>query len=202
MAMLAPALIGAGATLLGSILGKPKAKTSSLDKQVSQQYGQYMPQINEDLMGMANQEPSAQRGQFLDQAATIRRYADSQRGQSMRMLGQGGANSLGAGNMFAGIDLNTLRALMQNLQQYQQGQDTRKQGIYGQIAGNVGQNVGGAMSAQMQGQTNQANMMGSIGGGIGGLIQAYMQSQIKYPQAGGGGAPYQTQPINSNIQYA
>ncbi|MHB9105751.1 MAG: hypothetical protein ACYDCO_01730 [Armatimonadota bacterium] len=193
MAFLIPIAAAVAGAAAGSAFQK-KPKEPALDKQVAKQYSEYMPQINADLMQMAGGNPAYERGQFLDQAASIRRYADNQRTSSLRMLGPGGVNSMGAGNLFAGIDLDTLRMLAQNLQGYQQGRDQRKQGIYGQIAGNVGQNVGGAMQAQFGAQQNQANMMGSLGAGAGGLMQAYMLSQLQYPQT-----PYTTGPTNAPV---
>lgn len=189
MAMVAPALIGAGGAILSSILGKSKSSTGPLDKAVAGQYKEYMPRVNEELWGMYGQEPAYQRGQFLDQAAAIRRYATDQRGQTMNMFqGQGG--NFAMGNLFAGLDLDTLRALAANLMQYQQGQDQRRQGILGQIAGNVGQNVGGALSAQMQGQAMQGQQMAGLGSAAGGLMQAYMMSKLQYPQTPVGTGSY------------
>jgi hypothetical protein len=177
---------GAASSAVNNMFNKPKQP--ALDKQIANQYGKYMPQINEQLWQMAGTDPAYQRGQYLDQAAALRRYADATRGSTMRAMQQGGmGNSLAAQNMLGGLDLDTIRALAANLQQYQQGRDARRQGILGQMAGNVGQNVGPALQAQLQSQAAQSNMMGALGQGVGNLVNAYMQSKMQYPQMPGAG---------------
>jgi hypothetical protein len=196
-------IIPAVASLAGGMMSSNAAKKASsgqnaLTGAMANQFMQYMPQMNADMMGMAQQTPDWIRTAYGNQKGQIQQGSNALMSSTVaRLAGNGMLRSGQANNLMAGVNRGNSAAMADAYRATSQLGDQRKMGIYAQIAGSVVPGAGQALSSY----GNMANMWGQQASGnygaLANLAAAYALKDYRPqtpPITGGAASPWQLTP--------